>query len=182
MAGLAAGPVVKTLGVAVVQTSAAGGVDDHGLDLSPEATSMRIMLRCSGASQAFPQATRATITGRRERPIPVHRPRLPPIAISRYLTAHTVRDPAAALAASRARRHGDRRVQTHRGHAEIGQWLTGAASAYTYTTELLGAQRTDADHWLVTQRLEGDFPGGVVDLRFQFSLGGGLIERLAIGV
>ncbi|NEE61243.1 nuclear transport factor 2 family protein, partial [Streptomyces sp. SID8455] len=54
---------------------------------------------------------------------------------------------------------------------------------YTYTTELLGAQRTDAERWTVTQRLEGDFPGGLVDLRFQFALGGhGLIEQLVIEV
>ncbi|MFJ4821657.1 nuclear transport factor 2 family protein [Streptomyces bacillaris] len=105
-----------------------------------------------------------------------------PTTISRYLTAHTARDTAAALATLAPDATVTDEGRTHRGHAEIEQWLTGAAGAYTYTTEVLGAQRTDTDHWTVTQRLEGDFPGGVVDLRFRFSLGGGLIERLVIEV
>ncbi|MEE1731704.1 MULTISPECIES: nuclear transport factor 2 family protein [Streptomyces] len=106
-----------------------------------------------------------------------------PTAISGYLVAHTARDTAAALATLAADAAVTDEGRTYRGHAEIGQWLTGAASEYTYTTELLGAQRTDADRWTVTQRLEGDFPGGLVDLRFQFALGGhGLIEQLVIEV
>jgi hypothetical protein len=32
----------------------------------------------------------------------------------------------------------------------------------------------------VTNHLEGDFPGGEVDLRFQFTLEGGLIKNLTI--
>ncbi|MEW2067468.1 nuclear transport factor 2 family protein [Streptomyces sp. NPDC007346] len=106
-----------------------------------------------------------------------------PTVISRYLAAHTARDATAALATLAADAAVTDEGRTHRGHAEIEQWLTGAASEYTYTTELLGAQRTDADHWTVTQRLEGDFPGGVVDLRFQFSLGdNGLVGQLIIEV
>ncbi|MGW1201676.1 nuclear transport factor 2 family protein [Streptomyces cyaneofuscatus] len=109
-----------------------------------------------------------------------------PAVISRYLKAHTARDTAAALATLAPDAAVTDEGRTYRGHAEVGQWFTGAASEYTYTTELLGAQRTDADHWTVTQRLEGDFPGGVVDLRFQFSLvavgGHDLIEQLVIEV
>jgi hypothetical protein len=32
----------------------------------------------------------------------------------------------------------------------------------------------------VTNHLEGDFPGGVVDLRYRFVLAGGLIAELEI--
>ncbi|WP_202461399.1 nuclear transport factor 2 family protein [Streptomyces sp. SID8374] len=107
-----------------------------------------------------------------------------PTTITRYLAAHTARDTTAALTSLAPDAAVTDEGKTHHGHAEIGRWLTGAASEYTYTTELLGAQRTDADHWTVTQRLEGDFPGGVVDLRFQFVLGSGhgLIQQLVIEV
>ncbi|MER5654946.1 hypothetical protein ABT076_18240 [Streptomyces sp. NPDC002131] len=54
------------------------------------------------------------------------------------------------------------------------------ASEYTYTTELTAAHRTDATHVTATHHLEGDFPGGQVDLRFRFTLRDGLIERLVI--
>ncbi|CAM5695997.1 hypothetical protein SMICM304S_07395 [Streptomyces microflavus] len=72
-----------------------------------------------------------------------------PTAISGYLVAHTARDTAAALATLAADAAVTDEGKTYRGHAEIGRWLTGAASEYTYTTELLGAQRTDADRWTV---------------------------------
>ena len=34
--------------------------------------------------------------------------------------------------------------------------------------------------YIATHRLEGNFPGGVVDLRYQFTLRGGHIELLVI--
>ena len=34
--------------------------------------------------------------------------------------------------------------------------------------------------WVVRQRLEGDFPGGVVELDYRFVLSGGLISELVI--
>ncbi|MFC5804097.1 hypothetical protein [Streptomyces formicae] len=66
--------------------------------------------------------------------------------------------------------------RTHSGTAEIEAWLDNAAGECTFTTTLTGAQQRDADHYVATQRLEGDFPGGVADLRYR----DGLIERLAI--
>jgi hypothetical protein len=38
----------------------------------------------------------------------------------------------------------------------------------------------DEDTWLVVNHLEGDFPGGVVDLRYRFALSGDLISELVI--
>ena len=35
-------------------------------------------------------------------------------------------------------------------------------------------------HWVATNRLEGDFPGGVVDLRYRFAMDGDLIAELVI--
>ena len=56
-----------------------------------------------------------------------------------------------------------------------GSWIEDG-----HTTELL-AVRGSAEHWVVTQRLEGDYPGGVADLDYTVTLRGGLIRRLAIG-
>ena len=54
----------------------------------------------------------------------------------------------------------------------------GAESSYT--TELIGAQRVDDAHWVVTNRLEGDFPGGVAELDYRFTLADDLIAQLVI--
>ncbi|MFI5755880.1 nuclear transport factor 2 family protein [Streptomyces sp. NPDC051569] len=69
---------------------------------------------------------------------------------------------------------------THTGTAAIGTWLSTAAGEFTFTTERLGAERLDDTHWVVTNRLEGDFPGGRADLRYRFALRSGLIEDLTI--
>jgi hypothetical protein len=65
------------------------------------------------------------------------------------------------------------------GHDVIGSWVATAASEYTYTTELTGATTTDAGVDL-TQHLEGDFPGGVADLHYRFTLDGASISRVVI--
>lgn len=65
------------------------------------------------------------------------------------------------------------------GHGDIGSWIANAASEYTYTTEFTGATTTDAGVD-VGQHLEGDFPGGVADLYYRFTLDGALISRVVI--
>ena len=65
------------------------------------------------------------------------------------------------------------------GRDEIAAWLNTAVGEYTFTTEFTGATTTDAGVD-VGQHLEGDFPGGVADLRYRFTLDGALISRLAI--
>jgi hypothetical protein len=45
---------------------------------------------------------------------------------------------------------------------------------------LTGADAGDANTWLVTNRLEGKFPGGVVELRYRFVLIDDLISELEI--
>jgi hypothetical protein len=39
------------------------------------------------------------------------------------------------------------------------------------------AQRVDDDHYVAVHHLEGDFPGGVADLRFRFTLRDGHIAE-----
>ncbi|BBX89526.1 nuclear transport factor 2 family protein [Mycolicibacterium boenickei] len=65
------------------------------------------------------------------------------------------------------------------GRDEIGAWLTASAGEYTYTSEFTGATTTD-NTIDVGQHLEGNFPGGVVDLHFRFTLDGASISRLVI--
>jgi len=69
---------------------------------------------------------------------------------------------------------------TYAGTAAIDGWLDRAATEFTYTVQLTDARETDADHYIATQHLEGDFPGGTVDLHYRFTLRDGLVERLVI--
>lgn len=103
-----------------------------------------------------------------------------PGAVTRYLRAHIARDTATAVAAFTPDATVTDDGRAYEGLAAIERWLDRAASEYTYTTELTAAERADAEHWTVTNHLEGDFPGGVVDLRYRFALRDGLIERLDI--
>lgn len=114
-------------------------------------------------------------------PQPIPTAELPEV-ITRYLAAHRVRDTATAVSAFTADAVVTDEGATRQGAAAIAQWLETAASEYTYTTELTGAERTDAHHYVAVQHLEGDFPGGTVDLRYRFTLRDGLVQRLVIEV
>lgn len=65
------------------------------------------------------------------------------------------------------------------GTDEIRAWLATASSEYTYTAEFTGAATTDAGVDL-TQHLDGNFPGGVADLHYRFTLHDAVISRLVI--
>ncbi|MFF3446765.1 nuclear transport factor 2 family protein [Streptomyces sp. NPDC002667] len=103
-----------------------------------------------------------------------------PEVITRYLTAHNARDAATAVTLLT----DDATVlddgKSYQGAIAIEQWLNRATSEFTYTTRLTNAQEIDTSHYIATHHLEGDFPGGTIDLRFQFTLRDGLIEHLAI--
>jgi ketosteroid isomerase-like protein len=103
-----------------------------------------------------------------------------PEVIRRYQDAHDGHDTEAALSAFAA----DARVvdedQDFHGLDEIRSWLTTAANEYTFTRSFVSADAISADTWIVVNHLEGNFPGGAVDLRYQFVLGGDLIAELVI--
>jgi ketosteroid isomerase-like protein len=103
-----------------------------------------------------------------------------PAVITTYLTAHRARDLEAAISAFAADATVTDEGRTHRGRDEIRTWLSGAAGEYSYTTAFTGAVRTGATEFDAVQHLEGDFPGGVVDLHFRFTLDGPSISRLVI--
>ena len=68
----------------------------------------------------------------------------------------------------------------YNGSNEIRDWLDHAASEYTFTRSSVRAEASGGDTWLVVNHLEGDFPGGVVDLRYQFVITRDLISELVI--
>ncbi|WP_099037265.1 nuclear transport factor 2 family protein [Mycobacterium neglectum] len=103
-----------------------------------------------------------------------------PATITTYLTAHQERDVATAVAAFADDAVVTDEGNTYRGRDGIRDWLQNAASGFTFTTEFVGATRLDAVHVDVVQHLEGDFPGGVADLYFRFTMDGALISRLVI--
>ena len=103
-----------------------------------------------------------------------------PATITNYLAAHTARDLDAAMQWYAADAVVTDDGTTYRGRDEIRAWLGRAASEYTYTTELVAARQVDDTTYVATHHLEGNFPGGTVDLDFTFSLDGDLITRLVI--
>jgi hypothetical protein len=70
--------------------------------------------------------------------------------------------------------------QTFEGHEGVRDFLAKAGSEYTYTTELIKAQRIDDTHWVAVNRVEGNFPGGLVVLDYAFALEDNLISDLTI--
>jgi ketosteroid isomerase-like protein len=66
------------------------------------------------------------------------------------------------------------------GHDGIRAWRTGLASAFTYTQEITGIETIAPDEVVVTTHVEGNFPGGVVDLTNRFAISDGLITSLRI--
>ena len=70
--------------------------------------------------------------------------------------------------------------KTYAGHDEIHRWRSAEASEYTYTVEITHVEALDDTRCVVTTRLEGNFPGGVVDVIYRFTLADDLIQRLEI--
>jgi len=70
--------------------------------------------------------------------------------------------------------------ETRHGTAAIRAWQTGAASQYTYRTDVLDTAALAADRFVVTGRLTGNFPGGTAELRWDFTVAGDRISRLVI--
>ncbi|MFF9490414.1 nuclear transport factor 2 family protein [Streptomyces sp. NPDC014676] len=104
-----------------------------------------------------------------------------PEVVRRYLRAHDVHDVPTVVATLAAEATVEDDGRTYTGSAAIKGWLEQTNSEYTYTTTLVGAERLGLDQYVVVQHLEGDFPGGEVDLRYRFVLDeDGHIGRLVI--
>ena len=107
-----------------------------------------------------------------------------PRVISDYLAASERRDVGAIVACFAPDALVTDEDRTWRGAAEIRQWRESVATAYEYTVELTGAKALrEADgigRFDVYTHLEGNFPGGTVDLTDHFAVRGGRIVRLEI--
>lgn len=103
-----------------------------------------------------------------------------PAVLAAHLAAHEARDVERELACYAEHAAVTDEGQTYRGLAEIRAWLGRAASEYTYTSELTAVRQDDAEHWTAVRHLEGDFPGGVVDLRYRYTLAEDRITNLTI--
>src|SRR5689334_23535926 len=91
-----------------------------------------------------------------------------PGTVRGYLAAHDARDADRALRAFTPTAVVVDEGITYRGSEEIRGFLTNAGAGFTYTSTLIAAERSDDAHWVATKHLEGNFPGGVVDLRYRF--------------
>ena len=103
-----------------------------------------------------------------------------PEIIRTYQDAHDRRDITTALAAFAASATVTDEGHQYYGTDEIRDWLTKTTTEYRYTRTLLSADAIDNETWLIRNRLEGNFPGNVVDLRYRFELIRNLIIALVI--
>jgi ketosteroid isomerase-like protein len=103
-----------------------------------------------------------------------------PASIRAFLAAHTARDADTAIGAFAPDAVVTDEGRTFRGTEEVLGFLRHSGSEFTYTTELIGARRVDDEHWVAVNHLEGDFPGGAVDLTYRFTMDGDLVAELVI--
>ncbi len=70
--------------------------------------------------------------------------------------------------------------KTWRGISGIRAWREGTASRYQYTTEVFDTQSAGEDGYLVTGRLQGNFPGGTAKVKWRFTAARDRISHLHI--
>ena len=66
------------------------------------------------------------------------------------------------------------------GRVAIRAWADETGRRYRHTAEVLSVE-AGADRTVVTARVAGDFPGSPIELRYLFTLAGGLVHGLEIG-
>lgn len=81
-----------------------------------------------------------------------------PAVIRSYLAAHAARDADTAVRAFTPDAVVTDEGHTYRGTDEVLGFLRSAGGQFTYTTELVSAERVDDAHWVATNRLEGTSP------------------------
>jgi hypothetical protein len=103
-----------------------------------------------------------------------------PDVISRYYAAAAANDLDTLIGCFTADAHVLDEGRDYHGVSEIRTWRESVASQFSYTTEITGTKQTGDREYVVSTHLEGDFPGGVVDLDQRFTLAGELISDLSI--
>jgi uncharacterized protein (TIGR02246 family) len=104
-----------------------------------------------------------------------------PDVITRYFAAQAARDFETLLTLFADDAVVIDEGRTRRGASEIRAWRENVASAYEYTTQLRGVTASPDGKYVARVHLEGNFPGGTVDLRYRFTIDGDAIRELEIG-
>jgi uncharacterized protein (TIGR02246 family) len=104
-----------------------------------------------------------------------------PDVIARYLRAADEKDFQALAACFTEDGSVVDEGNTYVGREAIRRWRKGTVAQWTYTTTVTGTEQVAGDRYDVAIHLEGDFPGGEVDLTQSFTLSDGLIGSLVIG-
>ena len=103
-----------------------------------------------------------------------------PATVRGFLAAHVVGDADAASSFFAEDAVAVDQGESFHGREKIYAFLRDAGSEFEYTTEQIGAARVDDNHWVVTLRLEGTFPGGVAELDYRFTTRGSVVTELVI--
>jgi ketosteroid isomerase-like protein len=70
--------------------------------------------------------------------------------------------------------------RSYRGRDEIRGWRESLRSAWTFTTTVTGDEPDGDARFIVRTHVEGNFPGGVADLTYRFTLAVDQIADLTI--
>lgn len=103
-----------------------------------------------------------------------------PTTVRDFLAASTVHDADAAAVLLTDDVVVVDQGETFRGRDAVHAFVRDAGAEFEYTTEQTAVHRVDDEHWVVTLRLVGTFPGGVADLDYRFTLRAGLVAGLVV--
>ena len=104
----------------------------------------------------------------------------PPHAVQRFVDAAASHDFAAIAECFTDDATVTDEERTHRGRAEIRKWQEDGRQRWEYTLTVRGGKARGVDGYVLHGRLTGNFPGGAVDVEYDFTVRDGLISRLAI--
>ena len=102
-----------------------------------------------------------------------------PQAVAAYFAADATKDADRVTACFTPGAEVKDEGKTYQGQEAIRTWKAGTSKAYTYTVQPFSIE-TQGERAIVTSRLDGDFPGSPIDLRYFFGLEGDRIARLEI--
>jgi uncharacterized protein (TIGR02246 family) len=101
-----------------------------------------------------------------------------PDVINRYIAALNGRDPVELLALFTPDAVVVDEGETWRGTSEISTWVADIAFRFHYNAEVLRVETTGDGNYVARVCLEGNFPGGTVELNARFDVDEGRIRRL----
>lgn len=103
-----------------------------------------------------------------------------PDVITRYFAAQSARDFGTLVTLFADHGVVIDEGQTRRGRNEIRAWRENVASVWEYTTDVVELTAIGSGQYAARVHLEGNFPGGTVDLRYRFTIDDDTISRLEI--